>query len=255
MGNAASGLPVTLGAALPAFGNYHWEAYGGTEKKSGKKCVVFKASKEGAAPDKAEAAQNAFARMRTLRHPSLLACLESAELEKELLLVTEDVEPLAAWLRGLSERPVEQAADQLLWGVESLLRALVFLNESNKLVHGAVCMDAVFVTNSGDWRLGAFDLVGSSEQASASATPLYARLGRGLLPSQTPPPELQPGTTLRTLQLAPWSVDIYGLGRLIEAALAQVPEVGPTFRRIVGAHLDGFTAVRAAEEKKAQPQA
>jgi len=237
-----------MGNAVAAAPDYHWAIFHGVDKRNSQKRVVFKFEKANVARERLEAAQNAFARMRTLVHPSLLRSLESLELEKELLLVTEDVKPLRAWLPELADSPVERAADQLLWGLELTLKALVFLNETNQLVHGCLCLDAIFVTPAGDWRLGALDLVGSCEAvAPGQQPPLYCRLATGLMPSQAPPPEMRPGAALRSLQLAPWALDIYGLGRILEEIRDQLPRVHAQLMKVCGTSLNAFTANGPAE--------
>ena len=45
-----------------------------------------------------------------------------------------------------------------MWGMANILKALKFLNEDAKQVHGYIHPTSVFVTQSGSWKLGFFDL-------------------------------------------------------------------------------------------------
>lgn len=96
---------------------------------------------------------------------------QGAELESELYIVTEPVQPLADWLAdqerelqhaeeaasGASDRVTAGIAEgqrrarmqaAITWGIHSLVRALKFLNEDCKLLHGNVTTHAVFVTEA-----------------------------------------------------------------------------------------------------------
>ncbi|CAN0155167.1 unnamed protein product, partial [Phaeothamnion confervicola] len=50
--------------------------------------------------------------------------------------------------------------EQIAWGMHCLCNALRFLHEDCRVSHSNMCTDAVFVTASGDWKLGALDLLG-----------------------------------------------------------------------------------------------
>lgn len=222
MGNAASGLPVTLGDEIASCrGASCWAVHEGTEKKTGSRRTVFKASKGELQREELEAAQNAFTRCRTLRHPGVLTAVESAELDTELLVVTDEVVPLTDWVQTLRDQPAQQAAEQLLWGLECMLRALEFLNEQNGLVHGCVSPKAIFVTPGCDWKLGMLDLV---SPAAGAGSPLYLRLGPRAAPEETRAPELVPGAQLRSLASAPCILDVYGLGRTFQIAVQAAGE-------------------------------
>ena len=45
-----------------------------------------------------------------------------------------------------------------MWGMANILKALKFLNEDAKQVHGYIHPTSIFVTQSGSWKLGFFDL-------------------------------------------------------------------------------------------------
>ncbi|PNX87929.1 putative inactive serine threonine-protein kinase SCY1-like protein, partial [Trifolium pratense] len=56
------------------------------------------------------------------------------------------------------------------WGLHQIAKAVSFLNNDCKLVHGNVCLASVVVTQTLDWKLHAFDVLsefdGSNETSS-----------------------------------------------------------------------------------------
>ncbi|KAJ1475717.1 hypothetical protein T484DRAFT_1827415 [Baffinella frigidus] len=53
------------------------------------------------------------------------------------------------------------------WGLCCVARALKFLNDDCKLVHGNLCRSSVVVSDSGDWKLGGFELVADGSDPSS----------------------------------------------------------------------------------------
>ena len=51
--------------------------------------------------------------------------------------------------------------------------ALAFLNDTCSSTHGRVCVSSIFITPSGEWKLGGFELLSSSKD---DAPVLYVRL-------------------------------------------------------------------------------
>ncbi|XP_075268097.1 N-terminal kinase-like protein, partial [Opisthocomus hoazin] len=105
-------------------------------------------------------ARAALRRLRSLRHPSVVAFLDSLETEQCLYLVTEPVTPLR---RHLRLRPPTGALgeQEVAWGLHQLLAALTFLGGSG-LVHHALALDAIFVDPGGDWKLGGLERVAAA---------------------------------------------------------------------------------------------
>ena len=94
------------------------------------------------------------------------------------------------------------------WGIHSICNALEFLNEKANLVHGNVCSNSIFVTESGDWRLGGFDIVG--EMDSSGPNSLF-KSNESILPKRFKSPERQ--QTNYSLMAKPiYATDMFSLG-------------------------------------------
>eukprot|EP00936_MAST-01D_sp_MAST-1D-sp1_P000062 g62.t1 len=140
---------------------------GRSKNEGASKVSVFRFEKNGAPPEDVAMAQNAMKRLKTLKFPHMLQLIDSAETEKEILLVTEPVQPLAVALAEQRDNDKDsevQAAACFAWGTFSLCSALEFMHEtcSPPLAHGALCLNALFATEAGDWRLGGFDFAADS---------------------------------------------------------------------------------------------
>ena len=135
-----------------------WALYSCTSKVDGSKATLFLCDKKSSRPELVAAARNAMVRLRTLRHPNVLRCLEAVETDSGVYIVTEEVVPLVdyEWDGGV----LAQGQGPLcpMWGVYQVLSALTFLVSDCKLEHGAVGPMSVFVTKTGDFRLGSFEL-------------------------------------------------------------------------------------------------
>ena len=99
MGNAGSAVPYDIGDECEQFRWMRWKMFEGVSKSEGaNKVSVFRFEKGGAPPEDVAMAQNAMKRLKTLKFPHMLQLIDSAETEKEILLVTEPVQPLAVAL-------------------------------------------------------------------------------------------------------------------------------------------------------------
>jgi SCY1-like protein 1 len=96
-----------------------------------------------------QVAKNAFRRLRSLRHPGLPAFLDGNLSETSVYIVTERVRPLS--------HPEDPRLTRL--GLNSIARALEFLHSECGLAHGNIGMHSVLVSDSGDWKLFAFELL------------------------------------------------------------------------------------------------
>ena len=122
----------------------------------------------------------------------MLTFREVVELEERgeavLYLVTEAVTPLAIVLRDMDTSTREQ---YLSMGLCAVVGALSFLANDCALVHGAVCLAAVAVTETLDWKLHGLDVASDHQFASQYDLPLTA--SSWLVPQQYKPGEVAKG--------------------------------------------------------------
>ncbi|KAJ8300191.1 hypothetical protein KUTeg_021710 [Tegillarca granosa] len=88
--------------------------------------------------------------LRSIRHPCVLHYLSSGEVSSGSYLVTERVTPLRQVIDTLD--PVEVCA-----GLFDVLQGLSFLHERAGISHNNICMDCLYITNSGLWKIGGFE--------------------------------------------------------------------------------------------------
>ena len=124
-----------------------------------------------------------------------------------------------------------QRADFVAMGLHSVARAVSFLSNDCKLVHGNVCAAAVAVTPSLEWKLCCFDLMTDFASFSAlssphaplpplpaGARPLLLDCGRGhYLPGEAQRGEWEAALSANA-GAPPWAVDAWGLGCLVAEA-------------------------------------
>lgn len=103
-------------------------------------------------------AKNSFRKLRSTRHPNVLKFLHGSESDTSIWIITEPVNPLSFVLKeGLS-------LESKVYGLLHLNTALSFLNKmegegGSKSVHGGLRLEnSVWVTKSGEWKLGGFEL-------------------------------------------------------------------------------------------------
>ncbi|OQR81620.1 wu:fk36e11 [Thraustotheca clavata] len=130
----------------------------GKSKNDGSGVSVFKSK----VPSNA-LTQNALRRIKTLRHPNVLAYIDGVDVPNNghVFIVTEEVTPLTTYLEDIRREYGSNSDDEKLlvtWGLKSILSALKFLNNDVKLIHGRLNPQSIFVTKGGEWKLGGFEL-------------------------------------------------------------------------------------------------
>uniref|UniRef100_A0AAX7VTR8 N-terminal kinase-like protein n=1 Tax=Astatotilapia calliptera TaxID=8154 RepID=A0AAX7VTR8_ASTCA len=152
-------------------------------------------------------AKAAFKRMKTLRHPNILAYVDGLETEKSLYLVTEQVTPLAAHLKARAEKGGVGELE-ISWGLHQIVKALSFLINDCHLLHNNLGIWAVFVDRAGEWKLGALDHV-APEQGDPSGVSLPAP--KAVYPDMEKydPPEMSNSSGEK------WAGEVWRLGCLI----------------------------------------
>ncbi|OQR83042.1 N-terminal kinase-like protein [Achlya hypogyna] len=161
---SVGGLPFSLDTAeaeakdvLPDFFLLHGKA-----KSDASAVSVFKSKQPSSA-----LSQNALRRMKTLRHPNVLAYIDGIDVPNNghVFIVTEEVQPLDAYLEDIRAQYGSNSEEEkvlVAWGLRSILSALKFLNNDVKLIHGRLNPSSIFVTKGGEWKLGGFELTGEA---------------------------------------------------------------------------------------------
>ncbi|KAF5896025.1 N-terminal kinase-like protein [Clarias magur] len=182
-----------------------WTLHRGKRKTTGEPVSVFLYEVAQGTEEQTQLAKAAFKRMKTLRHPNILAYVDGLETEKSLYLVTEPVTPLAAHLKTQAEKGGSGELE-ISWGLHQIVKALSFLVNDCHLLHNNLGIWAVFVDRAGEWKLGGLDHV-TSEQGEPSSLP-PAKIVNPDLEKYDPPEGSRGGGDK-------WSGDVWRLGCLI----------------------------------------
>lgn len=120
-------------------------------------------------------ALNFFKKVKTLRHPHTLKFIDGIESKDLLIIVTDRVIPLKQYIKNdLSKEKKSSTKNMVVaWGSHCILKALEFINKDCKLLHGAVCSDSIFVTQSGDFKLGGFFVTDELNSYNKSPSELF----------------------------------------------------------------------------------
>uniref|UniRef100_A0A915PQJ7 Protein kinase domain-containing protein n=1 Tax=Setaria digitata TaxID=48799 RepID=A0A915PQJ7_9BILA len=94
-------------------------------------------------------------KLKTLRHPNVLAYLDSIEMNDTFYLITEACLPLKIYITG-NKLTDKQKDFVVSWGLFQLMSCLKFLHQEAELSHENI-RHSVYVTESGDWKLGGFE--------------------------------------------------------------------------------------------------
>ncbi|XP_068596978.1 N-terminal kinase-like protein [Brachionichthys hirsutus] len=184
-----------------------WTLHRGKRKTNGEPVSVFVYDVTQGTEQQTQLAKAAFKRMKTLRHPNILAYVDGLETEKSLYLVTEQVTPLAVHLKAQAEKG--GAGDlQVCWGLHQIVKALNFLINDCHLLHNNLGVWSVFVDRAGEWKLGGLDHV-APEQGDPSGVSLPAP--KAVYPDMEKydPPEMPSSNAEK------WSGEVWRLGCLI----------------------------------------
>uniref|UniRef100_A0A3Q1F3T6 N-terminal kinase-like protein n=1 Tax=Acanthochromis polyacanthus TaxID=80966 RepID=A0A3Q1F3T6_9TELE len=158
-----------------------WTLHRGKRKTNGEPVSVFVYEVAQGTEQQTQLAKAAFKRMKTLRHPNILAYVDG--LEASVLYVVE-----------------------LLWLISTI--SLSFLVNDCHLLHNNFGVWAVFVDRAGEWKLGALDHV-APEQGDPSGVPLPAP--KTVYPDMEKydPPEMPSSSGEK------WAGEVWRLGCLI----------------------------------------
>ncbi|KAM9660202.1 N-terminal kinase-like protein isoform 4-T4 [Trichechus inunguis] len=184
-----------------------WALHRGRKKATGSPVSIFVYDVKPGADEQTQVAKAAFKRLKTLRHPNILAYIDGLETDKCLHIVTEAVTPLGMYLKAQVEAGGLKELE-LSWGLHQIVKALSFLVNDCSLIHNNICMAAVFVDRAGEWKLGGLDYMYSA-QGDGGGPP---HKGFPEL-EQYDPPEVADGSGRAIGEK--WSADMWRLGCLI----------------------------------------
>ncbi|CAN1151426.1 Probable inactive serine/threonine-protein kinase scy1 [Linum perenne] len=219
-GTGIKDLPYNIGEPYPsAWGS--WTHHRGTSKDDGSAVSIFCLSGSSAQDGHLAAGRNGVKRLRTVRHPNILSFLHSTELETfdasmsrvTLYMVTEPVIPLSEKIKELGLEGT-QRDEYYAWGLNQIAKAVSFLNNDCKLVHGNVCLSSVVVTPTLDWKLHAFDVLSEFDGSNANASGPMLQY-EWLIGAQYKPMELVKSDWVAIRKSPPWAIDAWGLGCFI----------------------------------------
>ncbi|KAL5043643.1 hypothetical protein BDW71DRAFT_187497 [Aspergillus fruticulosus] len=200
-----SSFPYSLGDRVDISESI-WTLHNAVKREDGSACSVFTfeiASNKSRLP----LAKNAVRKSRTLRHPGVIKVLDTIETESSIYIVTERVVPLSWYVkrRSLSEETSK-------WGLYTVASTLKFINGDAASVHGAVRASSVYTSESGEWKLGGFEILSSMNDDQAV---IYTY--GSLLPdtARYTPPEIVKGGWDAIKRHPLTAVDSYGLSILV----------------------------------------
>ncbi|GLI62075.1 hypothetical protein VaNZ11_004633 [Volvox africanus] len=192
-----------------------WTHFRGKSKDDNSPVSIFKISSANANDPILVCARNGVKRLKMLRHPNILAFKDSCETTEKgatvIMLVTEPVKPLKDVLKEL-ELEGQHRDEYFAMGMLHATNAISFLNNDCKLIHGNICMTAVVVTSSLDWKLSGFDLL-----SEHSLPPDHLLQNSSwMVDNKYKPAELARCEWEVVRQGPPWAVDAWGLGCLTQ---------------------------------------
>ncbi|GAB0135097.1 hypothetical protein EsDP_00003447 [Epichloe bromicola] len=180
--------------------------YNGTKREDGSNCSIFSfdiTSTKGRLP----LARNALKKLRTMRHPGVIKVFDTVETETYIYIATERVVPLRWHVKRKSLAP-----ETIKWGLHSIARTIKFINTDASSIHGNLKVGSVYTSESGEWKLGGFELL-SSVKDDESVIYTYG----SLVPDSAryAPPEIARGGW-DAIKKNPHSVvDSFGFGVLV----------------------------------------
>ncbi|CAD6506393.1 BgTH12-07319 [Blumeria graminis f. sp. triticale] len=183
-----------------------WTLYNGTKRDDGSKCSIF-SFEINAKKSLLPLARNAVKKFRTLRHPRVIKVLDTSETESYIYIVTERVLPLMFSIRGKSMSP-----ETIKWGLFSVAQTFKFINDDAASIHGALQPSSIFTNESGEWKVGGFEVLSSVNDTEA----IIHNYG-SLVPNSKKyaPPELAKSSWNTIKNNPPTAVDAYNFGVLI----------------------------------------
>ncbi|CAL3971258.1 hypothetical protein PZA11_007792 [Diplocarpon coronariae] len=183
-----------------------WTLFNGTKREDGTNCSIFSFDIT-ANKSRLPMARNALKKLRTFRHPGVIKVLDTVETETYIYIATERLVPLRWHIKRKS-----MSTETLKWGLCGVAQTIKFINDEASSVHGALRVGSIYTSESGEWRIGGFEVLSSMKDDEA----IIYNYG-SLVPDsgRYTPPELSK-SGWETIKKNPLTaVDAYGFGILI----------------------------------------
>lgn len=114
---------------------------------------------------------------------------------------------------SLHRQEQDPQLETIKWGLYNIAKTLKFINDEAALVHSLVRTSSVFVSESGEWKLGGFEMLSSTKDEHDNVIYSYSSLVPGY--TQYMPPEVAK-SSWDTYRSSSWTaVDAYGFGVLM----------------------------------------
>ena len=222
-GSDAAVFPFTLGSELIApHPSPHWRIFSATHSSTSEPHTVFSFEKARFDSSSLALARNALQKIKTLRYPHILRYVDSSDTATHLLIATEACSPFQHdFVRGDRKKEFAMAL-----GLYSVTKAVSWMNNDCKLVHGALCPASIFTLKSGEYRLFGLDLAykHADTVAAFNSSTLTPAQRAAFLPSFYRSPEMAKASSpayFTTIEQDPTSptpvhyLDAWALGVLI----------------------------------------
>ncbi|KAF7969152.1 hypothetical protein HWV62_28194 [Athelia sp. TMB] len=218
-------LPFTLGQKVTSFETF-WTLYDATKRDDGSLVSVFEYDFNHPLNKKlVPLAKNSLRKLRTVRHPDILKFMDVVETDSTIHIMTERVRPLSVALDAQKSKGAQEKEDWLLWGLHRISVALAFINDSCGSTHGNLRTNAIFISPSGEWKLGGLEALSNPTDEAA----VIYTMG-GLLPDSSAcmSPEVRKGGWTVLKDNPPSAADAYSLGLLLHAVFNPSQAPPPT---------------------------
>ncbi|KAF9141463.1 hypothetical protein BGX30_004760 [Mortierella sp. GBA39] len=205
LGKEIPTFPYNIGDKVESFDSTIWALHKGTKREDSSPVSIlcFDCVRQ---KDKLPLARNAFKKFRTIRHPDLIKYIDGVETESYIYIVTDAVTPLQDHLRSNLD------PNLIRWGLFKVATVLKFLTVDASFIHGNIRTSSIFITKSGEWKVGGFEVL-SSLKEDQPAILTFA----GLIPESNryAPPEVRKKSWNIVKDFELWSTDTWHYACLI----------------------------------------
>ena len=150
----SSQLPYTIDNEILDFQSSIWKLHAGKSKQNNTEVSIFVYDKLNENTKKYYIlASNALKTIKSLRLPTVIEFIAGHEFDSAIYIVTEKVEVYNQnYINTLK-------TDELCLGLYNILTAVSSLNNNAQMIHNNINPSAIFISKSGEWKLGSFEYV------------------------------------------------------------------------------------------------